>query len=111
MNYQVLPTGVPTLTPVGAESNIQSIAAGTQSSMVLTDASTLYTWGLNLNGQLGQGDYTNRIYPTLIPSYSSASTIGPYTTANLISSTNEVYDFTVMGDNSVYIIYLPVLII
>jgi alpha-tubulin suppressor-like RCC1 family protein len=43
------------------------VVAGPFHSMALTVDGELYTWGMNKHRQLGLGDYTNRIVPTLIP--------------------------------------------
>ena len=60
---------------------ILSACAGRSHSAALTEEGELYTWGSNGDGELGQGDYTDRSSPTLVlypygtnpPSSSAAS--------------------------------------
>lgn len=52
-------------TPVlGLPSNIQSIASSGNSGFALTTGGALYGWGRNLQGEIGQGNFTN---PQLSP--------------------------------------------
>ena len=55
-----------TKAPVGT-----SIAAGDSSSCVLNDDQTVACWGLNAEGQLGDGTTTNRLAPTQVPGLTS----------------------------------------
>ncbi len=43
--------------------NVKMISAGRKHSMILTDDGTVYTFGLNENGQLGNGSYVNSNVP------------------------------------------------
>jgi len=45
---------------------ITDIACGWQHSMAITKNGFVYSWGINLNGQLGIGDFQDRNIPTLI---------------------------------------------
>ena len=47
---------------------IVAIAAGGAHSVALLDDGALYTWGRNAGGQLGLGDFEERLTPTLVPS-------------------------------------------
>ncbi len=42
------------------------IATGNNSTMVLTENNELYAWGLNAYGNLGLGNYTNKVLPTKV---------------------------------------------
>jgi alpha-tubulin suppressor-like RCC1 family protein len=46
--------------------NLSTIAAGDNHTIAIKINGTLWTWGRNNNGQLGLGDYTDRITPTQI---------------------------------------------
>ena len=46
------------------------IACGAEHSFGLTTAGELYSWGLGFKGQLGQGDFDNKLRPTLIKNMS-----------------------------------------
>jgi len=45
---------------------VKAIAAGQKSTVVTTTAGNLYTFGQNSFGQLGLGNYTNQLTPTLV---------------------------------------------
>jgi hypothetical protein len=57
-------------TPVqmGSDTNWDKISAGFFCSAAIKTNGTLWTWGLNNNGQLGLGDADNRSYPTQVGS-------------------------------------------
>jgi len=46
--------------------NVAEVAAGDQYSTAKTEDGTIYTWGRNQNGQLGDGTNTNRHEPTSV---------------------------------------------
>ena len=46
----------------------QQIACGSEHSFALTKDGELYSWGLNFKGQLGLGDFENRLEPVLVES-------------------------------------------
>ncbi|QHE53616.1 Ig-like domain-containing protein [Pontibacillus sp. HMF3514] len=46
--------------------NVAEVAAGDQYSIAKTEDGTIYTWGRNQNGQLGNGTNTNRHEPTSV---------------------------------------------
>ncbi|MBU6335965.1 MAG: RCC1 repeat-containing protein, partial [Chloroflexi bacterium] len=61
------PTRVPTRTPLPAPiSGIVQIAAGGAHSCALTSAGGVWCWGLNWNGQIGDGTTTNRLTPVAV---------------------------------------------
>lgn len=49
---------------------ITKLVIAQQAAYALTSAGTVYAWGYNNHGQLGQGDTTNRTIPTLMASLS-----------------------------------------
>lgn len=48
----------------------QTVAAGGQHTVVVTPDSSVWTWGSNASGQLGDGTTTGRKVPTALPSFS-----------------------------------------
>ena len=59
-----------------AQSKYKDIAAGLQHAMVLKTDGTLWTFGLNSDGQLGDGTRTNRDKPVKILDNVSKITAG-----------------------------------
>jgi alpha-tubulin suppressor-like RCC1 family protein len=57
---------VPSITPP-AVVHWLSIAGGKSHTATIRDDGTLWTWGLNANGQLGDGSFVDRSVPTLLP--------------------------------------------
>ena len=55
IDYATTPTKVENL------SNITKIAAGTYSVLAINENKEVYGWGLNSNGELGIGSYTNKV--------------------------------------------------
>ncbi|MCL2570600.1 MAG: hypothetical protein FWE16_05380 [Firmicutes bacterium] len=53
-------------TQVGVATNWASVSAGYSHSVIMTTTGEYWTWGLNGNGQLGDGTTINRDTPTLI---------------------------------------------
>jgi alpha-tubulin suppressor-like RCC1 family protein/streptogramin lyase len=47
---------------INSLADITSIAAGSAHSLAIKNNSTVWSWGLNIDGQLGQGNNTPRIY-------------------------------------------------
>ena len=90
--------------PVGTERNWQSISGGYGHSAALKDNGTLYTWGSNHAGQLGDGSTTNRSSPTEISTGWKALGAGNLFTLALKTS-NTIYawgsnDSEQLGDGS-----------
>jgi alpha-tubulin suppressor-like RCC1 family protein len=52
-----------------------SVAAGSAHSVVLTDTGTVWAWGYNANGQLGDGSTTTRSIPTWVSSITGVTAI------------------------------------
>ena len=61
-------------------SNIVAIATGYSFSLALKDDGTLWAWGRNNAGQLGDGTTTNRTTPIQVPSLSGITQISAGTT-------------------------------
>ena len=55
--------------------NIQSIAAGSGTSFALAADGTVWGWGKNDNGQLGDGSQTNRFYPVHLNAISGVRSV------------------------------------
>jgi alpha-tubulin suppressor-like RCC1 family protein len=68
-----LGNGAPSATPsraaeVAGLSDIIDVHGGREHVVALSSSGTIYTWGSNVEGQLGLGDSTNRSRPTVVPS-------------------------------------------
>ncbi len=55
-----------TMTLIPGLSNVIQVACGNSHSVALLSDHTVQTWGLNQSGQLGVGDTTNRMSPTVV---------------------------------------------
>jgi len=55
-------------TRIGTENNWSDISCGEQTAAAIKSDGTLWTWGFNGSGQLGQGDTTDRLSPTKVGS-------------------------------------------
>ena len=55
--------------------NVIAISAGFSHSLALTADGLVYAWGINVNGQLGDGTTTQRSNPALIPGFSGVVAI------------------------------------
>lgn len=64
---------------LGVDENVIDIAAGFSTGFVITDAGTIYTWGLNNQGQLGKGDTASEFDVTDHTSYYSLETEEEFT--------------------------------
>ena len=51
---------------VGLNSNVVSVAAGSESTCALTNLGTVWCWGGNSNGQLGNGTFTQSAVPVQV---------------------------------------------
>ena len=66
---EVINNALPTLLSAPLqEVKIAAVSCGWQHTMALTNQGFLFSWGLNINGQLGIGDYNDRNVPTVIES-------------------------------------------
>lgn len=69
---------------IGTATNWKSISTGAEHSIALKSDGTLWGWGYNVGGQLGDGTTSYRIVPTLIgldSNWESVSAGGNHTTA------------------------------
>jgi alpha-tubulin suppressor-like RCC1 family protein len=72
------PSHVNVPTQIGTATNWTDIECGSYHSMALNTDDELYTWGYNVQGQLGTGDYNVRTSPTLINGSWKAIGAGTY---------------------------------
>jgi len=56
--------------PIYGLSNVTSISTGAEHSLALMQDGTVWAWGRNNNGQLGDGTKTNRLTPVQVPNLS-----------------------------------------
>ena len=56
----------PLIVPALKDLRIAQIACGSEHTFILTQKGEVYSWGLNIKGQLGLGMYENVSYPTLV---------------------------------------------
>ena len=68
--------------------NITSIAAGGEHSLALGANGTVYGWGDNLYGQVGNGNYTNQLTPVIIGSLPPISALAAGDDHSLALGTN-----------------------
>lgn len=59
-------TGHPMLVPLDPTRKIEAIAAGAFHAVLLDNHGQIFTWGLNIFGQLGLGDRERRVVPELV---------------------------------------------
>ncbi|MGQ0743016.1 MAG: hypothetical protein ACT4OS_01485, partial [Acidimicrobiales bacterium] len=70
----VLPRSVPEPLPIASTPPaIVSVAAGSSHSLARRFDGTVFGWGSNFSGQLGDGTTTNRMVPTQIVGLESVS--------------------------------------
>ncbi|KAL0220709.1 hypothetical protein RCL1_000563 [Eukaryota sp. TZLM3-RCL] len=74
-------------------SNVLHVYAGYRFSYALTHTETLYSWGLNNNGQLGVGDLSIRRTPTEIFGYHVTMAAAGFTHGCFLSDEKQVYCF------------------
>ena len=60
-NNKLSPVAV---TTTGFTNNITAIAAGANHSLAITTGGAVWAWGLNGNGQVGDGTMVNKLVPT-----------------------------------------------
>lgn len=70
------PVPGPSLVTYLQTKRIEAVICGAEHTLAITSDGEVYTWGLNLKGQLGLGDTHNRNSPTLVENVSSRYT--PY---------------------------------
>src|SRR5204863_6544727 len=56
--------------PTGTDTHVMALAAGASHTIAAT-ASGLFVWGDNSSGQLGDGTFTSRLTPELLPAPSN----------------------------------------
>ena len=81
-------SAVPTLVSALSGKTITAIAAGSFHSLALTDEGRVYSWGYNLNGQLGDGTEVSRSNPMPVEGLTGAVSIagGDYFSLAIVES-------------------------
>jgi len=74
---------------------VSALQAGTYHSLALTESGTVYAWGRNNEGQLGDGSQTNRLTPVAVGGLSGRSVIE--------LSAGEVHTLALLADGSALI--------
>gem|GEM_PF-2365762 len=74
---------------------VSALQAGTYHSLALTESGTVYAWGSNANGQLGDGSQTNRLTPVAVAGFSGRGVIE--------LSAGEVHTLALLADGSALI--------
>ena len=85
---------IPTKVVIPNNEKVISVVSSNHSSYVLTENGNVYAWGLNSSGQLGVGDTTRRLSPTLVSDLVGKEIVGIYAMENhaaALSSTGEAY--------------------
>ncbi len=94
----VFNSATPNLTQVGTATDWLAVSAGNRFSLAIKTTGTLWSWGLNSVGQLGQGNITNLNLPTQVGSASNWTKIDAGSKHALaIDATGFVYGW---GDNT-----------
>jgi alpha-tubulin suppressor-like RCC1 family protein len=92
---------IPTLINRFNGEKIIAVSLGWYHSSAVTESGKLYTWGLNGNGQLGDGTTANKTVPTLIDRFNGekviAVSLGYYHSA-AITETGKLYTWGYNGD-------------
>lgn len=68
------PVTTPTLVVFLQNKKIEGVFCGSEHTLVITNEGEVFSWGLNIKGQLGLGDSMNRNSPTLVETVSSKIT-------------------------------------
>lgn len=82
----------------GNLTNIIAIAAGERNNLVLKSDGTVWAWGLNANGQLGNGTTTNSYIPVQVV---SADGSGTFTGVSAISA-GRLHNIALKNDGTVW---------
>src|SRR5205085_1984475 len=60
----------------GTLTGMTAVAGGDAHSLALSSTGTVYAWGSNAFGQLGDGTTTDHLYPTAVPNLSGVTQVG-----------------------------------
>lgn len=63
----------PYMVHLGERIRVSRLYVGTDTTFCISTKNQVYSWGLNLEGQLGLGHFENRLHPTLVQSLSHLS--------------------------------------
>jgi len=88
---------------VGTSNDWKQVAASVESVKAIKTNGTLWTWGWNINGQLGLGDYIDRSSPTQVGTLSNWSFVDSHYDYNIAIKT----DGTLWGWGNDHNGYLP----
>jgi len=78
---------------LGLLSGVTAVAAGNGHSVILKNDGTVWTWGNNVNGQLGNGTTTNSSSPLQVPGLAAVVAVAAGST-HTMALRNEVTAFT-----------------
>ena len=87
-----------TAIPVGGLSGVKAIGAGARHSLAVTNDGSVYAWGINGGGALGDGTTTQRATPTQVKGVGGTGTLG-----GVIAVTGgEAHSLALKGDGTVW---------
>ena len=69
-------TATPFMLPFSKKISVSRIYVGTDCSFCISQSNQVYSWGLNIKGQLGLGHYESMPHPTLVKSLSHFKIMG-----------------------------------
>ena len=81
---------------------VVEISCGWQHTLAVTSNGFLYSWGLNINGQLGLGDYTDRDTPTFVESMIGQNIVkvaAGHSHSAMITDSNKLYTWGANPDS------------
>ena len=115
-NSSNVPVHVSGLDGIGFLTDIKAISVGAFHSLALKEDGTVYTWGGNHSGQLGNGTRNDTHVPVLVPDLSNVKAISAGFKYNLVRDVNsKVYvwgdnEYGQLGNNSTDDSLVPVLV-
>jgi len=92
---EVINSSIPTLIALPLRNiRVNEVCWGWQHTIAVTENGFLFSWGLNINGQLGLGDYADRDKPTLVNSLINTRVIkiaAGHSHSAMIDENNQLY--------------------
>jgi alpha-tubulin suppressor-like RCC1 family protein len=92
------PAGKPTTQPANSAPRIVSIWGGAQTHMVMKSDGTVWTWGMNGMGQLGDGTTSNRCVPVQVVGPGGVGHLAPVSAI----MGGEMHNFALKTDGTVW---------